>query len=132
MRNLWGQEIVEETKVCRDCKIEKPITEFSINRKFYREDLLEKHRVIRRPSCEQCRSKKQKIFNRDKKFYKKPITLECPICLDIVDGKYARLDHSHDTGKIRGWLCDNCNTALGKLKESTEVIQRALNWVNKH
>jgi hypothetical protein len=39
------------------------------------------------------------------------------------------LDHSHITGKIRGWLCDNCNTAIGKLKESPEVLRRAADWV---
>jgi hypothetical protein len=31
---------------------------------------------------------------------------------------------------IRGWICDNCNTALGKLKESPEVLSRAIDWLN--
>ena len=129
MRTLWGDEIVQETKICRDCKQEKSITEFAVNRKFYREDLPEKHRAVRRPSCNECRSKKEALSSKDKKFYKRPDHLKCPICHDEVDGKYARLDHSHSTGKIRGWLCDNCNTAIGKLKESPEVIRRALDWI---
>jgi hypothetical protein len=128
MRNLWGEEILVETKICRDCKEEKPIEQFSVNRKFYREDLPEKHYAIRRPACDSCRNKKLKI-GKEKKFWHRPINLTCPICHDEVLGSYARLDHNHHTGKIRGWICDNCNTAIGKLKESSEVIQRAMEWI---
>lgn len=129
IKTLWGEEILQSTKVCRDCKEEKPIEEFAVNRKFYREDLPEKHTILRRPSCNACRDKKKKISSKAKKLYKKPQSLVCPICRDSVSGEYARLDHDHTTGTIRGWICDNCNTAIGKLKESPEVIQRALTWI---
>ena len=131
-RDLWGEEVKTETKVCRDCQSEKPIEQFSINRKFYREDLPDKHYAIRRPSCDSCRSKKRKVSSKDKKYYARPKVLVCPICNDTVDGNYARLDHCHSTGVIRGWLCDNCNTALGKLKESKEVLKRAIKWMEKN
>lgn len=130
MRNLWGEEIATSTKVCRDCKQEKPIEEFAVNRKFYREDLPDKHYEIRRPACNDCRNKKQKI-GKEKKYWRRPEKLTCPICHDDVLGEYARLDHDHVTGRIRGWLCDNCNTAIGKLKESAEVLQRAIEWIRK-
>jgi hypothetical protein len=129
MRDLWGNTIKTDTKICRDCKEEKSIEEFAINRKFYRQDLPEKHTVLRRPSCNTCRDKKKKISKQDKKFYAKPIKLTCPICNDEVSGDYARLDHDHNTGRIRGWICDNCNTAIGKLKESKEVLMRAIEWI---
>jgi hypothetical protein len=32
------------------------------------------------------------------------------------------IDHDHVTGKIRGLLCSNCNTALGMLGNSPERI----------
>lgn len=32
------------------------------------------------------------------------------------------LDHDHDTGAIRGWLCRNCNLALGYAKDDTEAL----------
>lgn len=35
------------------------------------------------------------------------------------------VDHDHDTGIIRGLLCFNCNFALGKLSDSSEVLFRA-------
>jgi hypothetical protein len=41
------------------------------------------------------------------------------------------VDHCHKTGKVRGLLCRNCNTSIGKLKESTEILQRAINYLNR-
>lgn len=47
-------------------------------------------------------------------------------------GNIARLhvDHNHDTGEVRGLLCNNCNTALGLLKESPEIIRRLGDYIN--
>jgi hypothetical protein len=33
------------------------------------------------------------------------------------------LDHNHKTGDFRGWLCSNCNTALGLLKDNVKRIE---------
>lgn len=32
------------------------------------------------------------------------------------------LDHCHTTGAFRGWLCCNCNVALGNLQDSVDII----------
>lgn len=130
MMTLWGEEDPVDTKICRDCKIEKSIEEFEPNRRFHSKDD-PNGRIVRRPSCKKCRSKKKGIDSYQKSLYKRPKTLQCPICLDNVNGSYARLDHSHQTGNVRGWLCDNCNTAIGKLKENVDVLQRAIDWLSK-
>lgn len=41
------------------------------------------------------------------------------------------VDHCHETGKVRGLLCHNCNTALGKFKDSPEILQSALNYLKR-
>lgn len=46
--------------------------------------------------------------------------------------KALGVDHNHITGKYRGILCDNCNRALGYLKESEEIIINLLNYVKWH
>jgi len=63
----------------------------------------------------------------------------CGICgsegfLMNPDRHKARLvvDHCHDSGKVRGLLCHNCNRALGLFKDSTDTIQKALNYLGKH
>ena len=35
----------------------------------------------------------------------------CPLC-EKAD-QLLRFDHSHETGRFRGWLCNDCNTKLG-------------------
>jgi hypothetical protein len=39
-------------------------------------------------------------------------------------------DHKHGTTEIRGLLCSSCNTGLGKLGDSIEGLQRALDYLN--
>lgn len=60
----------------------------------------------------------------------------CAICkqTNTKKGRSTRLvvDHDHDTGKIRGLLCDHCNRALGLLKDSTVALESALAYLRKH
>ncbi len=41
------------------------------------------------------------------------------------------VDHDHETGKIRGLLCLNCNRAIGLLKESSSILRRAARYLDK-
>ena len=52
----------------------------------------------------------------------------CKICFKpfISNKNNTHVDHCHKTGKIRGLLCSNCNTALGLLKDNLESINRAM------
>ncbi|NDC73096.1 MAG: hypothetical protein EBZ62_06525 [Sphingobacteriia bacterium] len=38
------------------------------------------------------------------------------------------LDHDHDDDSFRGWLCDKCNTGIGKLGDNLEGIVNAMNY----
>lgn len=39
------------------------------------------------------------------------------------------IDHCHSTGKIRGLLCDCCNRALGLMRDNTELLQKAIAYL---
>jgi len=40
------------------------------------------------------------------------------------------LDHCHHTGNVRGYLCESCNTGIGRFDDDIEIIDRAINWLN--
>lgn len=39
------------------------------------------------------------------------------------------VDHDHETGAIRGLLCNNCNAALGLLGDKAETIARLMEYL---
>jgi hypothetical protein len=44
----------------------------------------------------------------------------CAICYKPEIGQRLSVDHCHKTGKVRGLLCDTCNTTLGKFEDIPE------------
>ena len=40
------------------------------------------------------------------------------------------VDHCHGTGKIRGLLCNHCNTGLGKLGDTVESLNKAIRYLS--
>lgn len=40
--------------------------------------------------------------------------------------------HCHKTGKVRGLLCFNCNTGIGKLKDDIELLKRAVEYLERN
>lgn len=53
---------------------------------------------------------------------------KCVICRG--QGKLV-VDHCHTTGRVRGLLCRKCNLGIGHLKDSPEMLQRALAYLEK-
>lgn len=58
----------------------------------------------------------------------------CAICGNTPEqsrGNTNKLsvDHCHNTGKVRGLLCQKCNTGLGLLGDTKEDLQKALNYL---
>jgi hypothetical protein len=55
----------------------------------------------------------------------------CGICgaKSCKTGRRLAVDHDHSTGRVRGLLCNLCNTALGKLGDSVESLERAIAYL---
>lgn len=41
------------------------------------------------------------------------------------------VDHCHQTGRVRGALCFRCNTTIGKVGESIELLERAIAYLRR-
>ena len=55
----------------------------------------------------------------------------CKICNTHKDELKEGLviDHCHKTLKVRGLLCHHCNVALGHLKDDTELLDKAKQYL---
>lgn len=38
-------------------------------------------------------------------------------------------DHDHTTGKGRWWICDSCNTGLGRFKDDVNLLKDAITYL---
>ena len=96
------------------------------------------NRSVRRPSCQECRrtlegkspTPKEKLQWLKTKPHLEPF--ECPICgKRTIAGVTSKvdLDHNHRTGDIRGWICDSCNTGIGRFKDDIQLLNRAIKYV---
>lgn len=57
----------------------------------------------------------------------------CGICgTHEWNGRHKRphVDHDHKTGKVRGILCSECNTGLGKFKDDLTLLRRAMDYLS--
>lgn len=55
----------------------------------------------------------------------------CAICENTNGKKRLCVDHCHKTGKLRGLLCDPCNTLLGCAKDCTKILGRASMYLER-
>jgi len=56
---------------------------------------------------------------------------KCAICGTKLAGiRGINIDHCHETNKIRGLLCKNCNLGLGFFKDEINLLQKAIRYIS--
>jgi len=126
-------ELGDDTRVCIKCDRELDIEFFQIDAYHANGD------VRRRPECVDCRKAAQKQTRSLRKTAPPvPDNHVCPICLRDKDGIKGTghkshsswcLDHSHETGDFRGWLCHQCNRMLGIARDDVSILYRAIKYL---
>ena len=127
-----GDKFVQ--KICNICHCLLPVDQFAPNQNNL-------HGVLRRPSCRQCRTdidKRAPKSQQAKRFEKnKPVKgspFKCPICQKrSIVGVTAKVvaDHNHHTGDIRDFICDSCNTGLGRFKNGKDCLKDAISYIRE-
>jgi hypothetical protein len=42
------------------------------------------------------------------------------------------IDHNHETGQVRGLLCMDCNTFLGRTGDNIATLKKAIQYLKKY
>ena len=122
-------------KICNVCHKLKKTTEFAKNQNA------KNNRSVRRPSCKDCRVEMEGVgvsrADKLKWLKKKPVNepFECPICSKrTIAGITSKvvLEHDHRSGRVRGWVCDSCNTGIGRFKDDKKLLKRAINFIESN
>lgn len=61
----------------------------------------------------------------------RPMPERCECCGGLPGEKSMNLDHCHQTGQFRGWLCMKCNSGIGKLGDDVAGLQRAITYLER-
>lgn len=124
-------------KICNICHILKNQDEC-----FQNNQNDEAHRQTTRPSCNSCRLEidgmslrtieKKRMMKIKPKDYE---LFECPICgKRSIPGVTCKIviDHDHRTGKAREWICDSCNTGIGRFKDDITIFKKIISYIKNH
>jgi len=124
-------------KICNLChilKVQSDDFDYNQNDKFGRQTT--------RPSCKSCRvdidGKSLKATEKRRMELIKPKDYElftCPICgKRSIPGVTCSIviDHDHRTGNAREWICDSCNTGIGRFKDDITILEKIISYINKH
>ena len=84
--------------------------------------------VLNSRTCRSCEKENARILYKIKKENPKKKNETCHNC-----GKGGRLvcDHDHITNEYRGWLCEGCNTGIGKLGDTLESLEQAVAYLKR-
>ena len=114
-------------KACRLCGVEKPKTDFHTR----------KDTGKIRNECKTCHADKQmqrnygiSLAEYDRMYADQGGV--CKIChLPQKSNRNERLcvDHCHETGKVRGLLCDGCNRGIGLMKDDYRILESAASYL---
>ena len=55
---------------------------------------------------------------------------KCKICGNKPQ-KPLHVDHCHETKKVRGLLCHQCNVALGHMNDDPQRLEKAISYLNE-
>jgi len=137
---------------CSKCKIEQPRSQFYLKKTSNKKNGLQ-HRIS---SCKKCVKDKYstkearersveyhliKTYGMTKQEYDEMLEVQEGSCLlcnkksyKTSSGKVRSLsvDHCHETGKVRGLLCQNCNVGLGNFKDDITLLGRAIDYLESH
>lgn len=58
---------------------------------------------------------------------------KCGICEKaLLEIRFPHVDHNHETGRVRGILCFDCNVSLGGFKDNVDLLKKAIVYLENN
>ncbi len=120
-------------KTCSICKQELPLSNFH-KRTYasgnigYQNKCRKCSTTVRKDYYKPHEKTRQKLKISEQHFNELMQTTNCKTCGVRMEKKC--IDHCHITNKIRGVLCNNCNTALGLVKDNRQTLLNMLQYLD--
>ena len=81
--------------------------------------------------CKKCKHIQKRAIVKIRKSLNESPPLFCQLC-NKKDVNKIQIDHDHTTLKFRGWLCNPCNTSLGKFKDDPFMLLSGIKYLLKN
>lgn len=132
--------VYNDTKNCRYCSETKDISLFTRNKSYkdgYATICLKcarEYSANKRKDINFLINERAKKFNTTVKHIANLYETQkvCQICKSNDKRRMLSIDHCHNTGKVRGMLCDNCNRALGFFKDNINYMKNAIKYLEEN
>jgi hypothetical protein len=121
--------VPEGSKFCRTCRTIKPLTEWSRN--AHASDGYQTR-------CKPCTAAdaRRKYFEKAYGMSEADVIVmreaQGGVCAICRTAPAVHVDHSHETGTVRGMLCFSCNAALGHFRDDPTVLRRAARYLETY
>ena len=142
-RNKIARELViPNTKLCSSCLTIKPSNDFKIRRTnsdSLSNQCISCEKINKEKYCRNPRRERDLALRRTFNMTHEDFDLMensqngvCKICGSSPSGKfkYLSVDHDHSTGRIRGLLCNKCNSGLGLFNDSSALLVKASKYLS--
>jgi hypothetical protein len=125
-RKQTGQVVRPSEKLCVACKTVKSITEFHSSR--FHSDGVQGY-------CSECAywKRAQHRYGITKDGYADLMRKQngsCAICSEYSAERLC-IDHDHKSGRVRGLLCQQCNHAIGKMRDNPLLLIAGAEYLRK-
>lgn len=119
-------ESLEVLKACSKCKRSWPLSMFPPSKVT---------RDGRSSDCHLCRRITTRIhrlgLSPEVAATPYPDDARCEVCGVEPPNCGLHLDHDHESGAFRGWLCRDCNTALGLAGDNPERLRALADYLDR-
>jgi hypothetical protein len=122
-------------KTCTCCQ--QTLSDEMFHKRTYRNG-----RVGLQPKCKKCATENRRQYYKPHEYMRRKFNLtdkqyaelmkhdNCEVCGRDITNKKC-IDHCHNTEKIRGVLCNNCNTTLGLVGDNVQVLTELIRYLER-